>query len=293
MYTNGTKNNAGRSVNYPKYWEIYNNTDNTLYLDGLCIAQAHGNSTSKNPCELYTKYQNEATYASRIARLDGTHGVTQNIPLEAGKSIVIAWNAHNFIVPEDTEGAQDKCTMNVDLSGADYEIESTAYFWNKYGDNTNVPNLKAVYDCMPTAGFLQMGQAVFIFFATEDEIDGWETGTDATSYTIASQQNLPAKRVPNSIVIDAVETVTTGAAQQKRIPDALDAKGIESLWNMGYIFDRKVQYVAADGRKVLLDTNNSSNDFVAVGSSDPENYDGSHLVIKNYDAPEIQPGHKK
>lgn len=49
MYTNGTKNNAGRSVNYPKYWEIYNNTDNTLYLDGLCIAQAHGNSTSKNP----------------------------------------------------------------------------------------------------------------------------------------------------------------------------------------------------------------------------------------------------
>lgn len=183
--------------------------------------------------------------------------------------------------------------MNVDLSGADYEIESTAYFWNKYGDNTNVPNLKAVYDCMPNAGFLQMGQAVFIFFATEDEIDGWETGTDATSYIIESQRNWPAKRVPNSIVIDAVETVTTGAAQQKRIPDALDAKGIESLWNMGYIFDRKVQYVAADGRKVLLDTNNSSNDFVAVGSSDPENYDGSHLVIKNYDAPEIQPGHKK
>ena len=34
MYTNGTKNNAGRTVNYPKYWEIYNNTDNTLYCAG-------------------------------------------------------------------------------------------------------------------------------------------------------------------------------------------------------------------------------------------------------------------
>lgn len=292
MYTNGTKNNAGSSVNYPKYWEIYNNTDGTIYLDGLCIAQAHGNSTSKTPCELYTKYQKEATYASRIARLEGTHGVTKNIPLEGGKSIVIAWNAHNFIVPEDTEGAKDKCTMNVDLSNADYEIESTAFFWNKFGDNANVPNLKAVYDCMPNAGFLQMIQAVYIFFATEEEIDGWETGTDATSYTTASQQNWKAKRVPNEIIIDAVETAKTGVAQQKRIPDALDAKPVESLQNMGIIFNRKIQYIAADGRKVLQDTNNSSNDFVAVGSSDPDNYDGSHLVIKNYDAPEIQPGYK-
>ena len=293
MYTDGTKSNAGTSVNYPKYWEIYNNTDNTIYLDGLCIAQAHGNSTSENPCELYTKYQNEATYASRIARLDGTHGVTTNIPLEAGKSIVIAWNAHNFIVPENTEGATDKCTMNVDLSNADYEIESTGWFWKSYGDNANVPNLKAVYDCMPNVGFLQMTQAVFIFFATEDEINGWATGTDATSYTIDNQRNLAAKRVPNEIIIDAVETVRAAAFQQKRIPDALDAKGVEGLWNMGYIFDRKIQYITADGRKVLLDTNNSANDFVAVGSSDPDNYDGSHLVIKNYDAPEIQPGYKK
>lgn len=293
MFTEGTKNNAGNNVNYPKYWEIYNNTENTIYLDGLCIAQAHGNSTSNNPCELYTKYQNEATYASRIARLDGTHGVTTNIPLEAGKSVVIAWNAHNFIVPENTEDATDKCTMTVDLSAADYEIESTGYFWNTYGDNANVPNLKAVYDCLPSAGFLQMTQAVFIFFATEDEINGWATGTDATSYTSSFQQSMAAKRVPNEIIIDAVETVKTGASQQKRIPDALDAKGVEALANMGYIFDRKIQYITADGRKVLLDTNNSANDFVAVGSSDPENYDGSHLVIKNYDAPEIQPGYKK
>ena len=294
MYTNGTKSNAGAKVNYPKYWEIYNNTDNTIYLDGLCIAQAHGNSTSDNPCELYTKYQNEATYASRIARLDGTHGVTTNIPLEAGKSIVIAWNAHNFIVRENSEGATDKCTMNVDLSNADYEIESTAYFWNKYGDNTNVPNLKAVYDCYPAgSGFLQMTQAVFIFFATEEDIDRWAKGTDATSYSSPSQQMWSAKRVPNDIIIDAVETVKTGASQQKRIPDALDAKGVEAMENMGYIFDRKIQYITADGRKVLLDTNNSANDFVAVGSSDPDNYDGSHLVIKNYDAPEIQPGYKK
>lgn len=293
MYTNGTKDNVGKNVNYPKYWEIYNNTSETIYLDGLCIAQAHGNATSKNPCELYTKYRKEATYASRIARFEGTHGVTTNIPLEAGKSVVVAWNAHDFIVPENTEGATDKCTMNVDLSDADYEIESTAYFWNKYGDNANVPNLKAVYDCMPNVGFLQMTQAVFIFFATEDEIDGWATGTDGTSYTIASQQNWMAKRVPNEIVIDAVETAKTGASQQKRIPDALDANAVESLENMGFIFDRRIQYITADGRKVLLDTNNSANDFVAVGSSDPENYDGSHLVTRNYDAPEIQPGYKK
>lgn len=290
IYGNGTKFNNGRNNNLPKYWEIYNNSSEVLYLDGLCLAQAHGLTTSKNPCKLYQQYQNEATYVSRIATLPGVHGQDKNIALQPGKSLVIAWNASNFITTENTsESATDKCTMNVDLSTADFEIESESFMWKQYGDNPNVPNMTPVYDCLPSAGFMQMNHAMLIFFATPDQIQSWVTDNDDSSYTVSTQKALKAKRVPNDIILDAVETFKASASQQKRIPDALDAKGIEDGNNTGSIFDRKVLYIAEDGRKVLQDTNNSSADFVVVASRNPEQFDGSHLVIRDYDKPEIQP----
>ena len=292
IYGNGTRNNNDGINNAPKYWEIYNNSSEVVYLDGLCLAQAHGLTTSEAPCKLYQLYQNEATFASRIAKMPGIHGKDKNIALEGGKSLVIAWNASNFIIPENTsETATDKCTMNVDLTGADYEIFSTGFFWKKFGDNTDVPNMEPIYDCVASAGFLQMNQALFIFFATEEEVAAWATDVDDSSYTVASQKKWAAKRVPNEIILDAVETYKAGDVkkQQKRIPDMLDAKGIEASNNTGSIFDRKVQSIAENGRKVLQDTNNSFNDFVVVESRNAEAYDGSHLVIRDYDKPEIQP----
>lgn len=291
IYANGTKlNETGKVQNMPKYWEIYNNSSEVVYLDGLCLAQAHGNTTSTNPCELYVKYQKEATYAARIAKLPGIHGTDKNIALQPGKSFVIAWHASNFILGENSqEGAADKCTMNVDLSTADYEIESTQRNWVQLGDNPQVPNMLPVYDCLPTAGFLQFTQALFIFFASEEEIEGWTTDVDQSSYTVSFQKTWKAKRVPNEVIIDAVETLKASAKQQKRIPDMLDAAGVEAAWNTGSIFDRRVNYIAEDGRKVLQDTNNSKQDFVVVESRDAANFDGSHLVIRDYDKPEIQP----
>lgn len=289
VYCDGTKNNNGKNNNIPKYWEIFNNTREDIYLDGLCLAQAHGNTTSKNPCKLYVN-DKDHTYASRIARFPGNHGIDRNIPLAPGKSIVIAWQASNFIIPENTsETATDQCTMNVDLSQSDYEIESTNWAWKNLGDNILIPNLTVPYDCLPSAGFLQLQNAMFIFFATEDDIEKWETDIDDSSYAIGSQKKWQAKRVPNDIIIDAMEVFKQGANQQKRIPDVLNAAGIEGPQNEGVIYDRKIQRIELDGRIVLKDTNNAKEDFVVVVSRNREAYDGSHLVIRDYTKPEIQP----
>lgn len=283
IYCNGTKKNNGKIMNMPKYYEIFNNTDAVQYLDGLCIALAHGNTTSTNPCALYQAYK-DTTFCYGIVRIPGKQG-DNKVALQPGKSCVIAWNASNFIIPEDTaEGAGDKCTMNCDLTGADFEIESAATSWKNYGDNVNVPNLTEVFCVNPNAGFNSMNQAVLIFYATEEEIAQWKTAADESSYTISSQKLWMAKAVCNSIILDAVETVKAGDStkQQKRIPDVLDASFVEAGNNLGVVFNRKLQYLAEDGRMVLQDTNNSANDFVVTESKDSENYDGSHLAIRNY-----------
>ncbi len=292
IYCNGTKKNEGAINNMPKYWELYNNSDEVIYLDGLCLAQAHGNSTgSDGSCDLYVKYQNEATYAARIAIFPGTHGTTRNIPLQPGKSVVIAWNASNFIITGQPNN-KDNCTMNCDLTDADFEIEqSTAAAWRTYGDNQDVPNLTPIHECIPTAGFLQLNQAVFIFYATQQEVESWPTGTDPSSYYVESQKNWIAKRVPNDRILDAVETFKTDTPQNKRIPDILDSKGVESPNNQGIIFDRKIRLILPDGRRILQDTNNSSNDFAVIWPRTPDSYSGDHLVPRNYDKPEIQPGY--
>jgi hypothetical protein len=282
LYWNGSKYNKGTNENMCKSMELFNNTDHTIYLDGLCIALVHGNTTSANPCALYTTYK-DATYCSQIARFDGTKGTTTNIPLEKGKSIVVALIAKNYIV---TDEGDTKYTMAQNLASADYEIFSTATW---FIDNPDVKNLTPVYSANPMGGLATLYPAFVLFYATQADIDSWETGVDESSYTVTSQKAWKAKRVPNSIIIDAVETYKKDSYQQKRIPDLICSQGISGVNNEGSIFDRKILYIDEDGRIVLKDTNNSSSDFIEIASRDRANYSGAHLMLKDYSKPEIQP----
>lgn len=138
-------------------------------------------------------------------------------------------------------------------------------------------------------GLATLYPAFVLFYATQADIDSWETGVDESSYTVTSQKAWKAKRVPNSIIIDAVETYKKDSYQQKRIPDLICSQGISGVNNEGSIFDRKILYIDEDGRIVLKDTNNSSSDFIEIASRDRANYSGAHLMLKDYSKPEIQP----
>jgi len=282
LYWNGSKYNKGTNESLCKSMEIFNNTDQTIYLDGLCIGFVHGNTTAANPCALYTTYK-DATYCSQIARFDGTNGVTKNIPLEKGKSVVVALIAKNYIVTTDGD---TKYTMAQDLSKADFEVYSTATW---FVDNPNVTNINPVYSANPASGLASLNPAFVLFYATQADIDSWETGVDESSYTVASQKAWKAKRVPNSIILDAIEAYKKDSNKQKRIPDVINSQGIDGLNNEGTIFDRKILYITDDGRIVLKDTNNSAKDFVEIQSRDRANYSGAHLILKDYTKTEIQP----
>ncbi len=281
FFWNGTKSNNDRNQMLVKSFELYNNTAETVYLDGLCFAMVIGNSTSSNPCALYIEHE-DAAYVHQIARFEGTHGETQNIPLEPYSPVVVALMAQNYIVPEE---GPDQMTMAQDLTQADYEIFATSAWWV---DNPDVPNINPVYSVNPAAGFAGLNMAMVLFYATEEDIDSWETGVDESSL-VGAQRTWQAKRVSNTLILDAIETFRKDANQQKRVPDAVDAQGIEGVTTEGNTFDRKVLYVTEDGHKVLKNTNNSAADFIEIQSRDRENYCGAHLILRDYDKPEIQP----
>ena len=51
IYSNGTKTTAGKTFLNDRYWEIFNNSSETVYLDGLCLAYLWGNTnTVRMPC---------------------------------------------------------------------------------------------------------------------------------------------------------------------------------------------------------------------------------------------------
>lgn len=108
IYNFGTLNLAGKAYNTDKYIEIYNNSDEVQYADGLYIGEAYGSIVSAS---VYTDVKTaNVCYIQRAVRIPGSG---TDHPIEPGKSIVIAQNAKNHIDAE-------VITNTVDLSGADF-----------------------------------------------------------------------------------------------------------------------------------------------------------------------------
>lgn len=274
IYSFGTTNLNDKVYNLDKYWEIYNNSDQVQYVDGLYLGEAYGSAVS--PSVYPDVATDQCCYLQRVVRFpgDGTQ-----YPVEPGKSIVVAMNAKNHI---DSE----VITQTVDLSDADFEcyVENSTSFFP--ADNASVPNLEQVYGANTYAAKFGASQGAIIVLFEMDDIDNAEKvlapGTDAYGATYAYY----CLAVPNSKVIDAVDCyrVSLDTRKSKHLPTDVDASN--AAIDQKGIADRRVAYVTPDGRKVLQDTNNSSQDFVYIA---PRTEGGAdHIVPRDYDKPEIQ-----
>ncbi|MDE6861337.1 MAG: DUF4876 domain-containing protein [Alistipes sp.] len=277
IYSFGTTNLNDKVYNLDKYWEIYNNSDQVQYVDGLYLGEAYGSAVS--PSVYPDVAADPCCYLQRVVRFPGSG--TQ-YPVEPGQSIVVAMNAKNHIDPE-------VITQTVDLSGADFECyveDSTSFF---PADNASVPNLEQIYGANTYAAKFGAGQGsiIVLFEMTDAEMESAEKvlapGTDAYGAAYAYY----CLAVPNSKVIDAVDCyrVSLESRKSKHLPTDVDAS-YAAIDQKG-IADRKVAYITPDGRKVLQDTNNSSQDFVYIA---PRTEGGAdHIVPRDYDKAEIQP----
>lgn len=280
------------------FFELFNNSGETIYLDGLYLANIWGPATYIPTSDLTlpmledTSLDQDYVYADAVIRIPGNG---TDYPLEPGKSFLIATNAINF--REEVRRAaeewgetvtEDQLAHIVDLSTADLEtyavtwMQGKGYNGNDYFDidNPDVTNADNIYMNPLGMEFFMpetTGTAMVIFRSDRELTDN---DIYTYSYFYPSDGNpseISLMKVPVESVLDGVENLNNReAARWKRLPQVIDL-------GFGYIPNddgtltnfsqrRKVDAAATEaaGRLVLQDTNNSTNDFDPVNPPEPK-----------------------
>jgi hypothetical protein len=262
VYYSGTKDNRNRNYTADSFVEIFNNSDETVYLDGKYLALAE----SMTPAAYLASDDPDYIYTRQICKFPG--GGT-DYPLGPGESIVIA-----------ARNARDHTTSasnSVDLSTADFEVKEL--------DGTGNPDVKAlpVISSSVPLKFLNLisgGPNALFLFETDEDIFTWQE-----VFAPGKTSGERFRKVSVSTVIDGVEALKNSAStgldiNLKRFQDIVDAgyvfiNGISGYTNESV--ERKISEID-NGRIILQDSNNSLDDFEIISGPEPRNYDNQQLL---------------
>lgn len=309
IYYAGSNTSSG-AVFRDQFFEIYNNSADTLYADSLCFAQIFGSNASKAtypargylPNSQYDWTQsigiNDANansnyvYARTVFTIPGTG---KDVPVYPGKSIIIAQTAQNHTAPyvlnDGTTQGITNPALTIDLSKADFETylvdykkaESATpstfkpYKWDI--DNPAVPNMIVHYTTVNDMILDNNGRDGLILYRTNgaNAKTAFPFYPDPTVTAIVSTTNL-YQQIPVKNIIDAVELqrVVENERVPKRLPNTLDA-GPTNVTGGEYSSQSLVRKTArtVNGRRILQDTNNSANDFATKAKADPTKTEAS------------------
>lgn len=246
-----------------QYIKITNNSDVTLYADGLGVAQSALLSNKK------LDFVNEDVIKGvlPVGFLSIIPGDGTTYPVKPGASIIIANDAldHSKLF----SGA-------VDLSHADFEIydrSSNSRFQDT--DNPEVPNLRSYYKSSETVfSFHQAGCTTIalvkvpVDVATYVKDYAWSAKYVFRHKDLTKEMEIKACKVPHDWIIDAVFLAIKDKIDWRYIPETLDSgftgwqESSKDKTGRGTAVIRKVER-EANGRKYLKDTNNSTEDFNA------------------------------
>lgn len=266
IYYCGSRPAIGGVYFRDQFYEIYNNSAETLYLDGICFANlTPGKSTTTLPIWPETDGDKYA-YAERVWKFPGNG---TEYPLGPGESCVISQFAANHQL--DIYNPQSP----IDGSSSEFEFNM---------DNPNFPDqpaydmLHVFYDGMAEKGTIPQyltavfGGAYVLFRVPES--DSWDPVNDVnlktTDLSKPSSKTFYAK-IPITYILDAVEAIDNESKMNaKRIPSVLDA-GITWVGTTycGLGVARKLStdeegnpiVREETGTYIYQDTNNSTDDF--------------------------------
>lgn len=261
FYYNGANDPTYSILFKDQFVEIYNNSDEVVYADGLYLASLSPSTSGSDASDVPLGLElTEYVYASKILRIPGNG--TDN-PVQPGESIVICLNAVDY-----TDGGAN-ADISVDLSTADFEtyavswLESLGRTGNSYFDldNVDVPNMECVYLNIENNGWFNFdieSASIAIFrndnFAIEQIADPRVETPSSSDYFA---------KINVDDIVDGIDMMYNAETSEfKRLPSAIDA-GFKYIDGDTYTSKSVRRKVAneVDGRKILKDTNNSTNDF--------------------------------
>lgn len=249
--------NATATYFRDQFYEIYNNSAETVYVDGMCIAETiFSDYTFTVRYEYPIENPENYVFVQTVWQIpgDGT-----KYPVAPGESIIIAQWATNHKADNLTRGGSP-----VDLSSAEFEAlekESTTFDGTVLTDNPAINMVQAVN----ARGYsipqwmTSVSGSGYIIFKPEEEF------RTKDFLTANNDPNSTALEIPVSEVIDAVEAVSGS--------ERLNFLGLPASLNSGAVWidnpngyngqsiSRRISRTE-DGRNIYQDTNNTSDDFI-------------------------------
>lgn len=257
MYYTGSARPSGGNYFFDQFFEIVNNSTDTLFAGGLMLASIHGVSGQINPGSLPTPFQEDPEHVFAEA-VWGIPGGPNDHPVPPGGSILIAQQGINHRSdPDGNPGSP------VDLGDADWEMFVDVPD-SRDLDSPAVPNMNMLHRRF---GFFAL---VPVFGPAIVLVEGEFASFEAVQIPGQPPTSPPVIRIPVSQVIDGVEALQNAqSAPFKRLPAAVDAGFVfASGTYTGEAVRRRVARVIGD-RVVYQDTNNSSADFEVVSPPTP------------------------
>lgn len=259
----GCKDKNNRTYMAGKYLELYNNSDEPVDVSGLYI----GLLDSDNP-QPYTLENLQEDYNSEYVLLKQAFRIPADKPflVQPGGTVLLTNSAIDH---------RDVSPLESDLRGADFEAKDVS---GTYQNNPAVPALESTFS--RTSGsavmnLVQGGPCGVVIFRTDEDITTFPR-TYAYGKTSGNQWLL----LPVRLILDGVDYLkkfNDGVRiKTKRLYTFIDASytniNATAGWT-GEVVYRRTESHAADGHAVLIDTNNSINDFQVSTIIKPRVYD--------------------
>jgi hypothetical protein len=299
IYYAGSHATQGASFR-DQFIEIYNNSNEVIYADGLYIGQLYGKVNTNTTNNNYSQPNGQFDWSKSIGMTMGSTANTDYVyadyvlkipgngtqyPIFPGQSIVIAANGVNHKAPlVDNTGTPitvQNPSLTVDLSTADFEVYLGDFNLSigepvyKYDiQNPAVKDMQIAYwgrqgYWSPNNDFLidNPGRDSFVIFRIND-FDTLPNYSDPSVTSISSSTRF-FKQIPNSAIIDGVDLqhFNPNSQRPKMLSASVDASSIScdaSFNSQAVIRKTKTEVTMSNGtkRKILEDSNNSANDFV-------------------------------
>ena len=263
IFFTGTLRNTGKQYYGDSYIKLFNNTDQVLYADGLAFVESKFSSTDRYDYDPDIRKDTMTVQAIYVIPGSGNEH-----PVNPGESILLC----------DTGIDHRAANSNsFDLTGADfewYDISTSPAHMDI--DSELVPNLDKWYSY--TLSFFVLHNRGFRSYALARIPMDRETYMANYVYTYTYEIVVPAgtfpkqqtaHKIPNEWIVDGVNCSVQAEWEWNLLPATLDA-GWTHCGTINHdatryfkSVRRKLLYLDEDGKRVLKDTDNSSDDFNA------------------------------
>lgn len=300
QYYYAGSNTARGALFRDQFVEIYNNSNEVIYMDSLYVGNTLANNGKLSAGALPWDWSKavgmpanignptkDYIYARYLFMIPGTG---KQYPLNPGESMVLATTAINHAQPyTGNTGEQVSVidpSLTVDLSQAAFETYLVDYDraqaedptkftpFKTDLDNPAVPNLKVLFAGSSNEWtFDATGREDFFIFKTNEDVSKWKAypNPEVMPGNVTPKTKL-YPQIPIKYVLDAMEIIPPVPANKipKRLQDALDAAGTfvtGGQYSSQSLVRKTLKTV--NGRRILQDTNNSASDFFTKTKADP------------------------